>query len=69
MKIPEKCPDIDTVINSGPLVTSEDVIRFAKEYNGRYLHWNDLKYREFGESGKDGHRQLYVYDPTGLESS
>ena len=52
MKIPERCPDIGTVINSGPLVTSEDVIRFAKEYNGRYLHWNDLKYREFGESNR-----------------
>ncbi len=50
MKIPEKCPDIDTVINSGPLSTSGDVIRFAKEYNEKYLHWNDLKYREFGES-------------------
>lgn len=69
MKIPEKCPDIDTVINSGPLSTSGDVIRFAKEYNEKYLHWNDLKYRKFGESSKDGHRQLYVYDPTGLEFS
>lgn len=69
MKIPEKCPGIGTVINSGPLSTSGDVIRSAKEYNEKYLHWNDLKYRKFGESGKDGHRQLYVYDPTGLESS
>lgn len=69
MKIPEKYPDIDIVINSGPLSTSGDVIRFAKEYNEKYLHWNDLKYREFGESGKGGHRQLYVYDPTGLKPS
>ena len=52
MKIPERCSDIGTVINSGSLVISEDVIGFAKEYNGRYLHWNDLKYREFGESSR-----------------
>ena len=52
MKIPEKCPDIDTVINSGPLSTSGDVIRSAKEYHEKYLHWNDLKYREFGESNR-----------------
>ena len=48
MKIPERCSDIGAVINSGPLEISEDVIGFAREYNGRYLHWNDLKYREFG---------------------
>ena len=68
-KIPERCPDIGTVINSGPLVTSEDSIRFAKEYNERYLHWNDLKYREFGESSRVDTGSLYVYDPTGSRLS
>ena len=64
MKIPERCPDIGTVINSGPLVTSEDVIRFAKEYNGRYLHWNDLKYRKFGESNRvDTGSCMYTIQP------
>lgn len=52
MKIPEKSPDIGSIINSGPIKTSSDTIRFAKEYNEKYLHWDDLKYREFGESNR-----------------
>ncbi len=64
MKIPERCPDIGTVIDSGSLVISEDVIGFAKEYNGRYLHWNDLKYREFGESSRvDTGSCMYTIQP------
>ena len=52
MRIPEKSPDVDTIIDSGPITMSADTIRFAREYNGKYLHWNDLKYREFGESNR-----------------
>lgn len=52
MKIPERSPDIDTVVGPGPLSISADTIRYAKEYNEMYLHWNDLKYREFGESNR-----------------
>ena len=64
MKIPERCSDIGIVIDSGPLVISEDVIGFAREYNGRYLHWNDLKYREFGESRRvDTGSCMYTIQP------
>lgn len=52
MKIPEKSPDLSTIINSEPIKPSEDVVRFAKEYNDKYLHWDDLKYREFGDSNR-----------------
>ena len=52
MKIPERSPDIVTVVNSGPIQSSADTIRYAKEYNEKYLHWDDLKYREFGESNR-----------------
>ena len=52
MKIPEKSPDIRTIINSEPIRSSADTIRYAKEYNEKYLHWDDLKYREFGESNR-----------------
>ena len=52
MKIPERSPDIVTVVNSGPIPSSADTIRYAKEYNEKYLHWDDLKYRDFGDSSK-----------------
>lgn len=53
MKIPEKGPDIDTIINSNPMIMSADTIRYAEEYNRKYLHWDELRYREFGESNRD----------------
>ena len=52
MKIPEKSPDLSTVINPEPIIPSSDVIKFAKEYNDKYLHWDELKYREFGDSSR-----------------
>ena len=53
MKIPEKSPDLSKIVNSEPIKPTEDTIRFAKEYNEKYLHWDDLKFREFGESNRD----------------
>jgi len=52
MKIPEKSPDLSAIINSEPIKPSADVVRFAKEYNDKYLHWDELKYREFGDSNR-----------------
>jgi len=52
MKIPEKSPDLSTIINSEPIKSSSDVVRFAKEYNDRYLHWDELRYKEFGDSNR-----------------
>ena len=53
MKVPERSPDLDTIINSKPMIMSADTIRYAEEYNGKYLHWDELRYREFGESNRD----------------
>ena len=52
MKIPEKCPDLNSVLGSEPIRTSADTLRYAKEYNEKYLHWDDLKYRDFGDSSR-----------------
>ena len=52
MKVPEKCPDINSVLGSEPIRTSADTLRYAKEYNEKYLHWDDLKYRDFGDSNR-----------------
>ena len=52
MKVPEKSPDLSTIFNSEPIKPSADMVRFAKEYNDKYLHWDDLKYREFGDSSR-----------------
>ena len=52
MKIPERSPDVVRGGNAGPIQSSADTIRYAKEYNEKYLHWDDLKYREFGESNR-----------------
>ncbi|AMH94234.1 Fic family protein [methanogenic archaeon ISO4-H5] len=52
MKIPEKCPDLNSVLSSEPIRTSADTLRYAKEYNEKYLHWDDLKYRDFGDSSR-----------------
>ena len=52
MKIPERSPEISRIINFEPMESSADTIRYAKEYNEKYLHWNDLRYREFGKSNR-----------------
>ena len=53
MKIPEKSPELNTIVNSAPMLMSADTIRYAEEYNRKYLHWDELRYREFGESNRD----------------
>ena len=53
MKVPERSPDLDTIINSKPMIMSADTIRYAEEYNRKYLHWDEMRYREFGESNRD----------------
>lgn len=53
MKIPEKSPELNTIVDSAPMLMSADTIRYAEEYNRKYLHWDELKYREFGESNRD----------------
>lgn len=52
MKIPERSPDIDSSIYSESLRASPDAIAYAKRYNELYLHWDELRYREFGTSNR-----------------
>ena len=53
MRIPEKSPDMASVTDSGPIRVSADAIRLAGELNGRYLHWDDLRYRDLGAFSMD----------------
>lgn len=53
MRIPEKGPSIEEIIDSDSTKPSADMFKYAKEYNEKYLHWDDLKYREFGESNRN----------------
>ena len=51
MKVPEKAPgfkpgDIDPAVSTDP-----ESIRLSKEYNRRYLHWDELQYRDCGKYG------------------
>lgn len=53
MRIPERSPDIASIAESGTIAVSEDALRLARELNGRYLHWDDLKYRDLGGFGRE----------------
>lgn len=54
MKIPESGPTLKQILDSTKeLPTDEKTRKFAKEFNERYLHWDDLKYRELGTASKD----------------
>ena len=48
MKVPEKSPGIASVLNGEPIELSPEIVRLAKEHNERYLHWDELKYRDLG---------------------
>lgn len=48
MKVPEKSPDAAAFLNGEAMAVSPDMIKLAKEYNEKYLHWDELKYRDLG---------------------
>ena len=52
MRIPEKSPNLDTILYSDPIMVTTETVELAKRYNDEYLHWNDLRYREFGRSNR-----------------
>ncbi len=53
MKVPERGPDVNTMFGPENAKAPSDTIKYAKEYNEKYLHWDDLKYREFGDSSRE----------------
>ena len=53
MRIPESGPSLCQIIESGKIpVFDEETRKYSAEYNARYLHWDDLKYRDFGKSNR-----------------
>ena len=53
MKRPEKAPDMEDLLNRGFPRWSPETMKLAKEYNGRYLHWSDLEYRDVGPDSRE----------------
>ena len=56
MRIPETCPKVMNDLDSGTVCVSPEVLAYAKECNSRYLHWDDLRNRDFG-----GHDRYEVW--------
>ncbi|MBO7409874.1 MAG: Fic family protein [Candidatus Methanomethylophilaceae archaeon] len=48
MRIPERSPPVSEITESESVSISPDILRYAKEFNSRYLHWDDLRYRDLG---------------------
>ena len=53
MKRPEQAPVLKDLLDRGPLSWSPETMEIAKEYNGRYLHWSELEYRDIGPDSKE----------------
>ena len=53
MKIPEQAPYPKELLNGGSISWSPETMELAKEYNGRYLHWSDLEYRDVGPDSRE----------------
>ena len=53
MKRPEQAPDLEDLLNMGFPRWSPETMKLAKEYNGRYLHWSDLEYRDVGPDSRE----------------
>jgi len=54
MKIPERGPSITDIMRScSEIPLDEESIQYASRYNGRYLHWSELEYRDLGQSSRE----------------
>lgn len=53
VKIPEQAPYPKELLNGGSISWSPGTMELAKEYNGRYLHWSDLEYRDVGPDSRE----------------
>lgn len=52
MDIPETPPKLDPKLIDPAMFMDPESARLSKEYNKRYLHWDELRYRECGEFGR-----------------
>lgn len=53
VKRPEQAPKLKDLLNGGLPGWSSETMELAKEYNGRYLHWSDLEYRDVGPDSRE----------------
>lgn len=53
MKRPEQAPNIENFLNGCFAPWSPETMELAKEYNGKYLHWSDLEYRNVGPDSRE----------------
>ncbi len=53
MKRPEQAPDQKDLPNRVPYTWSSETMELAKGYNGKYLHWSDLEYRDIGPDSRE----------------
>lgn len=51
MKIPETAPDMSSISDSA-ITPSATLVGYARECNENYYHWDDLKYRDFGDCSR-----------------
>ena len=51
--MPEQAPDPKDLLSRGRVNWSHKTMELAKEYNGRYLHWSDLEYRDVGPDSRE----------------
>ncbi len=66
MKIPETAPELDPGQVDPSVSADPESLRLSREYNERYLHWDELQYRECGRYGRLG---LWYLMKLGRESS
>ena len=56
MHVPRNPPDTERILadpkNAG-IILSEDVGRYAKDFNERYLHWSEVRHRDTGNIDPD----------------
>ena len=56
MHLPRNPPDIDSIISDGQKskdVLSEEIKGYAKDFNRKYLHWSEVRFRETGPFDPD----------------
>lgn len=56
MHLPRNPPDIDSILSDeqrSKEVLSEEIREYAREFNSRYLHWSEVRFRETGPFDPD----------------
>lgn len=53
MRMPEQPPELNGMSLDRILHCSSETMDLAREYNGRYLHWSDLEYRDVGTDSRE----------------